>query len=473
MKEILILIHNRSIANTIGVIPVKMRSFHRWMKLKKINQIFEFYFISFKKYSLRLDYSFEEYERKTIVWNFKRLRRFIWITLRAWFVIISLFIIIQWPRATKFGIHHLDARISIDRYDLLYGHILILTLVLEIASYRFLRLLFCYDLRMNRTLRNLIEFDRNGFDAMPNDILDSLIKNHLMLALFLRISYNLVHIALILMHLYFFCDWFLEYLSNRLGLVQMITVIAINHQLYRQSFFITGQLLFDIFSFSFVGKYYLKKFQHFVELFRKTFTNDYGINKMKRIHLIRNFHRFCCKYVEQSYEIASWNHSVRGSFFIIETFSKCSMIFLVLFYEGQTKINMLSLLIICLGLDFSAILVCFLAKISTFDTLNGVLSRSMLSQQSRIYSERFRLKSNDCVGYKNDSTTNRFALNDEIRRNFFVQNIASNPMGFSCGNIFHITKFKYFEMQSLNCVLILLFYKRFFLFWSNRLIQFC
>nr|XP_027198241.1 uncharacterized protein LOC113792540 [Dermatophagoides pteronyssinus] len=50
-----------------------------------------------------------------------------------------------------------------------------------------------------------------------------------------------------------------------------------------------------------------------------------------------------------------------------------------------------------------------------------------------------------------------------IKINLFIQTMTDNRFGFTCGQIFFITKYKYSELIMLSIVLILLFYKKIFL----------
>ncbi|KAH9501068.1 hypothetical protein DERF_011937 [Dermatophagoides farinae] len=48
-----------------------------------------------------------------------------------------------------------------------------------------------------------------------------------------------------------------------------------------------------------------------------------------------------------------------------------------------------------------------------------------------------------------------------IKSNLFVQTMTNNQLGFTCGHLFYITKYKYNELILMNIPLILMFYKLF------------
>uniref|UniRef100_A0A6P6YB92 Uncharacterized protein LOC113796544 n=1 Tax=Dermatophagoides pteronyssinus TaxID=6956 RepID=A0A6P6YB92_DERPT len=56
-----------------------------------------------------------------------------------------------------------------------------------------------------------------------------------------------------------------------------------------------------------------------------------------------------------------------------------------------------------------------------------------------------------------------FYLKQMIKSNLFVQKISTNQFGFTCGQIFFITRYKYLELFLMNFVLVLLFYKKIYL----------
>uniref|UniRef100_A0A6P6YBI2 Uncharacterized protein LOC113796542 n=1 Tax=Dermatophagoides pteronyssinus TaxID=6956 RepID=A0A6P6YBI2_DERPT len=52
------------------------------------------------------------------------------------------------------------------------------------------------------------------------------------------------------------------------------------------------------------------------------------------------------------------------------------------------------------------------------------------------------------------------SIRNQICSNLFGQIMSENHLGFSCGQIFPISKYKYVEIFIMNFVLILLFYKK-------------
>ncbi|KAH9501071.1 hypothetical protein DERF_011940 [Dermatophagoides farinae] len=60
-----------------------------------------------------------------------------------------------------------------------------------------------------------------------------------------------------------------------------------------------------------------------------------------------------------------------------------------------------------------------------------------------------------------DASTSRMVeLRQIIKSNLFVQTMTNNQLGFTCGHLFYITKYKYNELILMNIPLILMFYKQ-------------
>ncbi|KAF7493213.1 hypothetical protein SSS_07494 [Sarcoptes scabiei] len=217
-------------------------------------------------------------------------------------------------------------------------------------------------------------------------------------------------------------------------------------QLMNESVFVAGQLCFDLLGFAYTGHFFLRKFKNFVQVFRE--------NQQSIINRNLVLKKYCREYLKQSFEIALMNRTARDCFFIIEMVSKVTIVFAMLFFEDQSKINIYSLTVMLVIVFFFLINATLLARVSSFESLNLSYYRSMLTWQNRNRFRSFVQKSR--FHYDLGSI-------NEIRRNFFTQTISTNPIGFDCGRIFHVTKLKYIELQFMNCVLLLLFYKRFLL----------
>lgn len=418
-------------------------------RITKINEMFEIYFTKIKHYTLRVEYSLQEYQNRTIEWNLKRLRRYLFISFRSCFVIFYLWTMMFWSDCSIPGIHYLFSKVPVDSSKLLFVFYSILIFLLELMSLDMICSLKSYKFDMNLALKALIEYDHSEDEFLSPKTLDSIFKKYLKLSLFSEILYHSVHLFLLGIYLFIIGDSILNFLSKKINFIEIFFVIIFNHPLYKESVFVAGQLCFDLLGFAYTGHFFLRKFKNFVQVFRE--------NQQSIINRNLVLKKYCREYLKQSFEIALMNRTARDCFFIIEMVSKVTIVFAMLFFEDQSKINIYSLTVMLVIVFFFLINATLLARVSSFESLNLSYYRSMLTWQNRNRFRSFVQKSR--FHYDLGSI-------NEIRRNFFTQTISTNPIGFDCGRIFHVTKLKYIELQFMNCVLLLLFYKR-FLLWNH------
>lgn len=416
-------------------------------RLERINEIFEIYFSHINQYSLRIKISLSEYENREIDWSLKHLKLYIWITIRSLLVVAYLWIMIFWNDCPIPGVRYLSTMIPIDHYDLLFIFYSIIILWIEILSFILIRLLIRYDFRLYHALNNLIQTDHNDDELMGRIFLQRFLQKYRKILLFLTIVYRSQQLLLLGIYLFVIEDLRKKFIWKKMTSIEIFFAIFLNHFLYKETIFIAGTMCFEQFGFAVTGNYYLIRFQNFVKSFRKIFSQSKSLKQYK------NLTKYFNEYLHQSTEISLMNHSTRECFFIIEMMSKCSIVFAMFFYDNQTKLNLYSFSVLfAIGL-FCLINAIFCGRVSAFNTWNSLFFRSIISWQSRL---QFKFS-------QQKLSKKQALLIDEIRKNFFIQNIPNNPIGFSCGQIFRITKFKYIETQLMNGILLLLFYKRFLL----------
>lgn len=227
-----------------------------------------------------------------------------------------------------------------------------------------------------------------------------------------------------------------------------------NHFLFKGSIFIDGNLFFELFNFAFVRHFYMKKFENLVRSFLEFSNRSQNVQISNFRAVLLDFNK---EYLYQSLQLAYTNQSRRECFFIIETMAKCAIIFVMLFCHGQREMNLYSYTVVWMIAILCLLNGLLLAKISSFHLLNEHLFSLMISWQCRFQFQRSRKPSFHHKLYR------YFPPINEIKRNFFIQSVAKNPIGFTCGRYFRITKLKYIELQLMNGVLLILFHKRFLL----------
>ncbi|XP_075679234.1 uncharacterized protein LOC113796550 [Dermatophagoides pteronyssinus] len=168
------------------------------------------------------------------------------------------------------------------------------------------------------------------------------------------------------------------------------------------------------------------------------------------------YRQFMKQYDQLNHDVFIINQTMSRVFFGIETISKSAIIYCSIFYSKQTEMHL-----------FNTIICIFL--LSTFIFTNGIYSRasqlpyynrlgclSLMKWLARKQYQRYR----KICGSKKQKLLRPLSICNEIRSNLFGQIMSENHLGFSCGQIFLVIKYKYVELFLMNFVLILLFYKK-------------
>ncbi|KAH7638014.1 hypothetical protein HUG17_9118 [Dermatophagoides farinae] len=164
------------------------------------------------------------------------------------------------------------------------------------------------------------------------------------------------------------------------------------------------------------------------------------------------WNRFQIEYVNLYAETAQLNRTVSLILFYMETMSKFAIIFSCVFISQQLKMNWMSFSSVMAIMSLFFLILCLNCIITTIPSIDKNCSKFIFYDLARSQWHRFRMV--------NQSMTVSLVWRHWIKSNLFVQTMTENRFGFTCGQLFFITKFKYFEMLFLNLPLIMLFYKK-------------
>lgn len=419
-------------------------------KISSLNEIFEIYFLYIKYYTQRLEYSMLEYHTRTIEWNLKRMRRYVMVTTQTILLILFFWILIFWKNCPIEAVNDFASIIPFDGFKLMLSYYSILIILLEIMSFILMRLTINYNYRFNNALNELIQIDHYKDRFFDLKILDNLQENHSKLVFCLNFVYHSVITVMLAILFPLEINLLLKFLIEQIQLLELVCSSLIYYNFFDRFRLLAGQLFHELFDFAFVGYFFLRKFKHLVRTFRKISEKKCSI---KQIKAVSDYSR---EYIRQSRNVSLMNQSKREVFFIIETSSKLSIVFAMLFYNGQNEMNLLGYTVILLIGIFWFVNTALSANVASFNTLNNSFFRSIYSWKCEYFQKKFQ-------NSKSFKIFNRSYLSNETRKNFFIQNVSRNPIGFTCGRIFQITQFRYIELQLLNIVLLLSFYQRFLL----------
>ena len=156
--------------------------------------------------------------------------------------------------------------------------------------------------------------------------------------------------------------------------------------------------------------------------------------------------QFCHKYIILYSEIYRINQTAKTVLFALETISKSAIMIAAVFYSRQTKMSIVNTLFIFLMLLIFVFMNFVYSKIACIPSYNERCVQNLLHWLIR---SQFHSKFKQIIRWR-----------QSMKANLFVQAMANNRIGFTCGPLFHINKYKFFEMLLMNISWILLFHKQ-------------
>ena len=148
------------------------------------------------------------------------------------------------------------------------------------------------------------------------------------------------------------------------------------------------------------------------------------------------WNRFQIEYVNLYAETAQLNRTVSLILFYMETVAKFSIIVSCVFISQQFKMNWFSLSSVMVIMGIFFLMLGINTLIATLPSYDQKCGQFILYDLARSQWHRFRMV--------NQSTNVSLLWRHWIKSNLFVQTMTENHFGFTCGQLFFITKFKYF-----------------------------
>nr|XP_027200282.1 uncharacterized protein LOC113794362 [Dermatophagoides pteronyssinus] len=140
----------------------------------------------------------------------------------------------------------------------------------------------------------------------------------------------------------------------------------------------------------------------------------------------------------------------------VETISKSSIIIAVMFYSEQEEISQYCVMAIVSLLSIFFYITTLYSRVARLPSNNRRCCKSIMSWLARTQWSLPETKFYKSFKGRKIKVINRTT----IKSNLFVQIMRENKLGFTCGHLFFITKFKYIQLLLLNFTLIIKFYKK-------------
>ncbi|KAH7638035.1 hypothetical protein HUG17_9140 [Dermatophagoides farinae] len=238
------------------------------------------------------------------------------------------------------------------------------------------------------------------------------------------------------------------YLDNRITMIQFSTC-------FPSSLLIAMEVISLAFQLCTSGKlflFYLLFFTYRIKqlcriswsIFNASFYSSYLAKK-------RFWFQFFHEYIILYDTVARLNRSAKIALLSIELINKSFIIFGCVFYSKQTRMSVVNVAFIISAIVAFIFTNFAYSRIARIPEYNRKCNQYLLQWLSRSQFQNKRL----------DASIKRMVeLRTIIKSNLFVQTMTNNQLGFTCGHLFYITKYKYNELILMNIPLILMFYKQ-------------
>ncbi|KAH7638036.1 hypothetical protein HUG17_9141 [Dermatophagoides farinae] len=169
--------------------------------------------------------------------------------------------------------------------------------------------------------------------------------------------------------------------------------------------------------------------------------------------------RFHCEYIILYGKISRINESVSVILLATETVAKSAIMTSCVFYSQQIKmVESNTFLVAILIIVFLYVNIMYMC-IAILPKYNEQCLQSILRWLIRLqWRHKFsNVQSKQSTFYAR--IVQRIRWRQTLKSNLFIQATVNNRLGFTCGHMFHINKFKFTELIMLNIPYILMLYK--------------
>ncbi|KAH7644385.1 hypothetical protein HUG17_6747 [Dermatophagoides farinae] len=461
--------------------------FNHRQQIVYINEIAEKSFDCIKYYVFRLEYSSDQYEQHQCRWNeFHSYYRTIWMTICSWISIGFMMAIVYWSLNDNSVamIMDFEKQFQIQKSVFLIINLVIIFIILEHTWYVLFQKILNYNFKSQKLL---IKYSMNDDDDDQQRLSPQYHQQYSTFVHFLNFVAKWFTIIMIMLNFQVFIlisyQCFCYYSNGEMNL----TYLSIFHllsliSLWRSNYMI-GQLFGAMKYLLFIIEFFKFSFQQIIfdisSLFPIVYIEQWPSYCYKRSTLFLYYHnnhrshyyylnlnwkKFSENYVKCFTETSILNETLSSIFLDIEFISKSAFICGTLFYSQQIHMNLYSVLAILLFLSpfcYSNALYMRVAKFPSYNQFgyhylfNWLARLQWFDNNNNNNNNRLKLQTRRRYNH-------RLWIRNQIKSNLFIQTISSmnHRFGFTCGQAFFITKFKFIEIFLMNFVLILLFYKK-------------
>ncbi|KAF7494117.1 hypothetical protein SSS_02197 [Sarcoptes scabiei] len=377
-------------------------------RIKKIDEIFEYYLKFSKSYLLRWNYSLQDYHKRRLQLEVPDIRYILHCCIRAWTTFIFLWILILFPDCRWIASQNcLTKIVPVEGLSELCFYVSMIILGTERLWFQSIRSLRNYTFSSNDYLSSLYTDER--FNEANRQYL---LRYFIYAGYFSGTIYRMFSTCIVLFYLY--------------------VINELHFQKYQNCW--NGYI-------SFIDDLY-------------EMTRSRNMQQLSSIEFHQKFRQCYSKIFN---EISGINYNYKQYFLMTEILSKTTIVFLIIYYERQTTQTIYSVVVMITVTPLFLLNTIMYLRLSYFDCYNSIIFRMLNDWSARL---QWRISNKN---YFKIDLMRKISTSILLKWHHFNQTISSNRIGFTCGALFYINKNKYAELLLLNIVFVLLFYKKFIL----------
>lgn len=419
---------------------------------KSLSEIFIEDFIFIRLFAFRMNFTLSDYCQQRIMKTYETFKPALVITTNSWLLLVILTLMIFWPTNGLFmDVKIFEQILNIQRADLLFTQIIFFIIIKECLWLHCMNEVINYR---NRYIDFLLSILPN-YERKCHHKLQRYLNNYICIEYFIITWLYLIIVLLMLSISILIPRWnFVLYMDGQINFVQFMSSFLYSFLYGMDMIYITFQFFslesFFLFCLIFYREKIKKLFTFLTLSIKRRYKSPYFMRKI----FWNLYHR---EYITLYSNIANLNESAKFSLLAVETISKSAAMIACVFYSKQVKMTMInSLLVFCMIFAFLFVNLMYyqIASLPTYNTKCIQIIFKWLARSQ--WSEKFVKTNNiNCFSHKIQQIHGR----QSMKWNFFVQTMTDNKLGFTCGHVFYITKYKFIEMILLNIPLILMLYK--------------
>ncbi|KAH7638041.1 hypothetical protein HUG17_9146 [Dermatophagoides farinae] len=396
--------------------------------------------------TFRMNFSLIDYRYHRITLKYKTFKPAMVMTPISWIMITIFLSLIFWPnnRLLITAKHH-EEMFKTPAMDLLFIQMVIMYTFLEMLWSFFMNEVLMYRSPWIDLLAIDIPIQEKKLDnKMRQNLINFIvIINFMTTILFLIMMVIMFSIGILMNY------WYLPfYLDSRLTLIQYITgfpstfLFAID-VIYTFAQFVTSAKLF-LFYLLFFSCRIKQLYRISRSLINRSF---YSYNLAKKIF----WQQFFREYIILYSQMVRLNRSVKVILMFMEITTKSFVMICCVYFSKQSTVTVVNSIFILMAIITYIFTNFSYSRIARIPEYNKKCVQYLFQWLARSQFQNKRL----------DASIKRMVeLRAIIKSNLFVQTMTNNQLGFTCGHLFYITKYKYNELILMNIPLILMFYKQ-------------